>query len=93
MARAFMPGCDERWRATHACTPHRPKRGTALAGDSQQRPAALRWLLLRPRLRARPRQRRHRSVGATRPRPHERLASALLSPRKGIRAEPVCRPG
>ena len=35
--------------------------------DQQQRPAALRWLLLRPRLRARVHQRRRRSQGAARP--------------------------
>lgn len=50
--------------------------------DQQQRPAALRWLLLRPRLRARPRQRRHRSQGAAR-RPRGREANPLLSPPRG----------
>jgi len=35
-------------------------------GDLQQRRAALRWLLLRPRLRARPRQRRRCSQGSAR---------------------------
>ena len=43
--------------------------------DQQQRSATLRWLLLRPRLRACPRRRRRRSQGADRP---PRLASGEL---------------
>ncbi len=54
--------------------------------DQQQRQAALRWLLLRPRLRARPPQRRRRSQGAAR-RPHGRETNALLSLPRGC----LCR--
>ncbi len=41
-------------------------RETIASDDRQRRPAALRWLLLRPRLRARPRRRRRNPLGAAR---------------------------
>jgi hypothetical protein len=65
----------------------------AIAGDDQQqRPTVLRRLLLRPRLRVRPRQRRHRSLGAARPPTWALGETPSFRPREGIRAEPACRP-
>ena len=55
--------CRIRVRAVaHPCA-----KQTTARDELQQRSAALRWLLLRPRLRACPRQRRRRSHGAARP--------------------------
>ncbi len=60
--------------------------------DQQQRPAALRWLLLRPDCeRVRVDGGAAPTVLQGRPRGHE--ANPLLSSREGTRAEPARRPG
>jgi hypothetical protein len=71
---------DECFHGDAGASPH--VRLACAPDEQRRRRVVVRWLLLRPRLRARPRQQRRRSQGAARP-PTWARGEPLLSPPRG----------